>query len=230
MFSSPRVLLSLVGQWFQGISWHGVLTTLLMIGGFANIVGGWWYLYQSAQHPAPTLEVGTTGSSQVASESASLSASSSAVLGQLWIDVGGAVQQPGIYSVATGSRWADALTQAGGITKHADTAWLNQQVNLAQKLQDGDKIYIYSKSERQALAKASQSDGTTDLSSPANQTDGKVSINTATLKELDALPGIGEKRAQDIVAGRPYSSVTELVERKILTQYLFTDLKDNLTL
>ncbi|HQL11330.1 MAG TPA: helix-hairpin-helix domain-containing protein, partial [Candidatus Woesebacteria bacterium] len=53
-----------------------------------------------------------------------------------------------------------------------------------------------------------------------------ISINTADSKSLEALPGIGEKRASDIIANRPYGSINELLTKEVLTQTLFDEIKE----
>lgn len=59
---------------------------------------------------------------------------------------------------------------------------------------------------------------------------GKISINNATASELDALPGIGDKRAAAIIKGRPYKSTDELVSKKVLTHGIYNKIKDHITL
>lgn len=127
---------------------------------------------------------------------------------------------------------AAAINQAGGFTTQADPAYASQTLNLAQKLSDGDKIYIFSQEEReyqQAAAEFCQSLNTT--SSPVDSGVGsQISINSASAKALQDLEGIGEKRAGEILAGRPYQSLGELVEKKVLTASLFNKIQNQLKL
>lgn len=58
----------------------------------------------------------------------------------------------------------------------------------------------------------------------------RIDINSATEKQLDALPGIGQVRGKGIVAGRPYAELTDLVSKKVLTQGVFDKLKDRIAL
>ena len=57
---------------------------------------------------------------------------------------------------------------------------------------------------------------------------GPVDINTATARQLDALPGIGRKRARMIIAHRPYKATDELVTRKIIPQSVYNQIKDKI--
>jgi len=120
------------------------------------------------------------------------------VTSRLVVHVTGAVSQPGLYRLKEGSRVADAVARAGGATVSADTA----AVNLAAPLADGMQVLIPSRVAGVAGAAA----GT---SAP-----GRVSLNAASIAELDELPGIGPVTAQKIVDYRTahggFSSVDDL--------------------
>jgi competence protein ComEA len=117
----------------------------------------------------------------------------------LVVDVVGAVRRPGLYRLPQGSRVADAVARAGGATRHADIAL----VNLAAPLADGTQVVV---PVRATVA----SGGASSPSTPA----GPVHLNTATLEQLDALPGVGPVTAQKILDYRQqhgaFSSVDEL--------------------
>jgi competence protein ComEA len=103
-----------------------------------------------------------------------------AVSPRLVVHVTGAVRQPGLYRLREGSRVADAVARAGGATVSADTA----AVNLAAPLADGMQVVMPSRVA-----------GATGSAAPA----GRISLNAATLAELDELPGVGPVTAQKIV-------------------------------
>ena len=117
----------------------------------------------------------------------------------LVVDVVGAVRQPGLYRLPQGSRIADAVARAGGATAKAELAL----VNLAAPLADGTQIVVPARSPVGAAAPATPG-------APA----GPVHLNTATLEQLDALPGVGPVTAQKILDYRQqhgaFSSVDEL--------------------
>ena len=125
----------------------------------------------------------------------------SAPVGEVVVHVVGAVRRPGLYRLRLGARVADALARAGGATRRADT----QLVNLAAPVADGQQVVV----PRRQAPGAAPSAGTAG-SQPA----GPVHLNTATLEDLDALPGVGPVTAQKILDFRQkhgaFASVDEL--------------------
>jgi competence protein ComEA len=117
------------------------------------------------------------------------------------VDVVGAVRRPGLYRLVHGSRVADALTRAGGATSKADLA----QVNLAAPLADGEQVLVPQRRLGGAAGASTASPG-----APA----GPVQLSTATLEQLDSLPGVGPVTAQKILDYRQkhgaFQSVDEL--------------------
>ena len=117
------------------------------------------------------------------------------------VDVVGAVRRPGLYRLAHGSRIADALTRAGGATSKADLA----QVNLAAPLADGEQVVVPQRGPGGGAGGGATSTGTS--AEP-------VQLSTATLEQLDSLPGVGPVTAQKILDYRQkhgaFQSVDEL--------------------
>lgn len=99
----------------------------------------------------------------------------------------GAVREPGVVELAEGSRAEDALRAAGGFAEDAKEDY----VNLAAKLEDGQKLYFPNQAEAEMPALPEQSGQ-----------EGLVNINTADISQLTTLPGIGKARAGDIIAYR----------------------------
>lgn len=120
---------------------------------------------------------------------------------QLVVHVVGAVRRPGLYRLPHGKRIADAVARAGGATPKADLAL----INLAAPLADGLQVVVPT---RQPLAGAP---GSPEASAAPS---GPVHLNTATVEQLDELPGIGPATAQKIIAYREehgaFTSVDEL--------------------
>ncbi|MCZ7588162.1 MAG: helix-hairpin-helix domain-containing protein [Gaiella sp.] len=123
---------------------------------------------------------------------------------RLFVHVVGAVRRPGLFRLKEGARVADALTRAGGPTKRADLS----AVNLAAPLADGQQVVV----PRRVTGGAA---GTAPAGTAAGAASGvKVSLASATVEQLDELPGIGPVTAQKIVDWRtahgPFRSVEDL--------------------
>ena len=121
---------------------------------------------------------------------------------RLYVDVVGAVRRPGLYRLPQGSRVASAVARAGGATAAAQL----ELVNLAAPLADGEQVVVPQRGAAAVAAGGAGAAGPT----PA----GPVHLNTATLEQLDALPGIGAVTAQKILNYRrehgAFGSVDEL--------------------
>jgi len=138
------------------------------------------------------------------------------------IDIQGGVMTAGVYNLKEGSRMADALSAAGGLSADADREYLAKYLNRAAKLTDGQKIYIPSVGE--VAGSQSANDHSTSLGTGLAQK--KLNLNTASSAELEALPGIGPATAGKIVSGRPYQTIEDLKNKKIVGSALFEKIKD----
>jgi competence protein ComEA len=120
------------------------------------------------------------------------------------VDVAGKVRRPGIVELPVGSRVVDALREAGGARRGVDTSALN----LARVLVDGEQIVV-------GLVVPTTSSGTIAAGADPGTT-APVNLNTATLEQLETLPGIGPVTAQAILDWRTdngrFTSVDELLE------------------
>lgn len=111
------------------------------------------------------------------------------ILPKMVVHVAGAVGQPGVYRLTAGGRIVDAVNAAGGPTQDANL----DAINLAAKIGDGQQILVPVRG--QAMADPAAGVGQT-------ATDGKVSLNNATVDQLDKLDGIGPVLAKRIVQYR----------------------------
>ncbi len=141
------------------------------------------------------------------------------------VDVGGSVMKPGVYKLENGARVEEALVAAGGLTETADRVWVEKSLNRAAKVKDGDKLYIFAKDE----VKIGSSDQNTGQVKGMDNIS-SVSINSASEAGLEALWGVGPATVKAIVEGRPYDSVEELIEKKIIKQNVWERNKDKLIL
>ena len=123
----------------------------------------------------------------------------------------------------------DAIKLAGGLKENADT----MDINLSQKLTSEMVIVISSKSEEKGTSSESKVSVGSITSNKVNNSNGKVSLNTASLEELMTLSGIGEAKAKNIIAYRnetPFTSIEELTNVKGIGEATFEKNKDRLTL
>jgi competence protein ComEA len=131
--------------------------------------------------------------------------SSAAARPVLVVHVVGEVRRPGLYRLRDGARIADAVRRAGGARRRADLAALN----LAAPLVDGVQVLVPARVAGAATAAPSGASG-----GESGAAAGPVSLSSATIEELDELPGVGPITAQKIVDYRaehgPFASVDDL--------------------
>ncbi len=143
--------------------------------------------------------------------------------GRLFVHVGGAVRRPGLYRLADGARVDDAVRAAGGVLEDADL----DALNLAARVKDGDKVLVPSRS-----GAAEGSAGEPNASGTAAQ-GGLVNLNTATVADLETLPGIGPALAQRIIDFREsnggFRKVEDLLEVPGIGSKKFEELRDHVT-
>ena len=130
---------------------------------------------------------------------------------KLVVDVVGAVRRPGLYDLRDGERVADAVARAGGATRKADLA----AINLAAPLVDGTQVLVPARGPSVGGRAAGSDSGSAGAGASSSAAPGtKVSLSTATVEQLDALPGVGPVTAQKIVDYRtengPFASVEDL--------------------
>jgi competence protein ComEA len=157
-----------------------------------------------------SLGAGTAGSGAVGAD------------GRVAVHVAGRVRRPGLVQLPAGSRVQDAIRAAGGSTAGADL----DAVNLARRLTDGEQVFVPGPGDPPPPPPPGA--GPTSGAAPSAPLD----LNTATLEQLDALPGVGEVTAGRIIAYRsahPFSAVDELLEVPGIGQRRFEQLKDLVT-
>ena len=178
------------------------------------------------------------------------------VKSKIKVDIKGAVKNPGVYEVNENSRVSDVINVSGGLTNEADTS----VINLSKNVVDEMVIIIYTKEEINEMKKGSTSikyiekecicpklendaciedkiDNIPDNeinSNDKNESNGKVSLNKATLDELMTLDGIGEKKAQAIIDYRNknngFKTIEEILEVDGIGSTTYEKIKDRLAL
>jgi competence protein ComEA len=131
--------------------------------------------------------------------------------GQVAVHVAGRVRRPGLVSLPAGSRVADALAAAGGPAKDADL----DRLNLARRLRDGEQVLVLARGAATPGGRAPGQAGTGGAAGagPGSDPAAPLDLNTATLEQLETLPGVGEVTAGRIVAYRerqPFRAVADL--------------------
>ena len=134
----------------------------------------------------------------------------------------GAVVQEGVYELPAGSRISDALLMAGGYDENA----LHGYVNLAERLEDGERIYFPDYQELEEL-------GIVPISSTESSESGLVNINTADAETLKTLPGIGDAKAADIIAYREehgaFSSIEDIKNVSGIGESIYNRISSGIT-
>jgi competence protein ComEA len=142
----------------------------------------------------------------------------------IFVHVTGAVAKPGVYAAEVGSRVFDIVAMAGGFTKKADQA----SVNLARLVSDGEQLLVF---ERASEAKSASTSSNTSVGSMAGTL---VSLNRATLSELEQLPGVGPTLAQRIIDWRSanggFKSLEDLLEVGGIGDKLFAGIQGKVAL
>jgi competence protein ComEA len=167
------------------------------------------------------------------------------------VDVAGAVNLPGVYCLNQDATLADAVAKAGDFNKDVYAfKYISQRVNLAQKVITDQKIYMPFQDDVVCTEKANEFTGFQNLSgsnvsnisqvSDQNSTVKNpldtgissvcISLNNASIEELDTLVGVGISTATKIIEGRPYKQITDLMNVKGIGQATFDKLKVSICL
>ncbi|MDX9887647.1 MAG: helix-hairpin-helix domain-containing protein [Anaerovoracaceae bacterium] len=142
------------------------------------------------------------------------------------VDVGGAVNKPGVVELPEGSRVYQAIEKAGGVSRDGDLA----QVNQAIILNDCDKLYIPTFQEMDQATISSNKPSGLGLVSSESTSNGKININTASKEELETLNGIGPVTANKIIDYRtsngPFHAIENIMEVPGIGEKTFAGMKD----
>ena len=204
-----------IEDWWRWLGWKRLVVGAVALPVAAVVV---WWLVQLPTPPIENFIPTATTSPSISSELPSdLLLNDSEPL-RIAVHVVGAVQQPGVYYLAAGSRGDDAVRLAGGATSQADL----KRVNLAAVLVDGQQLWIPRVGEPivpntlpNTLPNAVSGAGAPPSALPSTGVTALVDINQATVADLDRLPGIGPSTARAIVDHRtrngPFASVDDLL-------------------
>jgi competence protein ComEA len=163
----------------------------------------------------------------------------------VFVDIGGAVNNPGVIALPGGSRVVDAISAAGGLCENANV----QMINQAAVLTDSDKVYIPTDEEVESgeippgagtgaanagSAAASGTDGNVaPVAASGTDAQGKININTADADTLQQLNGVGPSTAQKIIDYRTsvgaFHAIEDIMNVSGIGQKTFEKLKPNIT-
>ena len=141
---------------------------------------------------------------------------------EVTIDISGEVVNPGVYKLENGAILGDAIAMAGGLGTKANLKWINKNLNRAEKLYDGQKIYIPNVVDDEKVILG------------VSTTKNIVRINTASLEDLDTLNGVGPSIAQRIIDYRTenggFKSVEEIKLVPGIGDKMFEKIKNDIQL
>ena len=167
----------------------------------------------------------TAASEQVAIEETETETDTKESDSLCYVYVCGAVEQPGVYLLQSGARVYEAITLAGGLTEDAAGNALNQ----AEPVLDGQMIQVPTKEE----AARSDAGGSAQEPDRMQTEDGKININTASAEMLMTLPGVGQSKAESIIAYREekgtFSSIEAIKNVNGIKDGVYNQIKDKIT-
>lgn len=219
--SRPSLVEELRLRWDPGRRGTAAVAALVVVVLIGTVL---WYVH-SRPHELPV--TGTApGSSSAPSASlsssdavpaggaattpGSIGASPSSTSAQIVVDVAGKVRHPGIYTLGSGARVYDAIEAAGGTRPGVSTLSLN----LAQPLVDGQQVVVGAPAGAPGAVPIGGAGVPATSGSAAGTATGPIDLNTATLEQLESLPGVGPVLGQNILDYRTahgsFTSVDEL--------------------
>lgn len=139
---------------------------------------------------------------------------------ELVVDMEGALMNPGVYKLTGNARMVDALAAAGGLSESADRVWVEKNINLAKRISDGLKIYIPRVGEEVEINLSTSSEASNS---------NLIDINSASTSQLESLPGVGAVTAQKIIDGRPYSTIEDILTKKVVGNSTFEKIKTSIS-
>ena len=144
------------------------------------------------------------------------------------IYITGEVNSPGVLELIDGDRIEDAINKAGGITENASL----DKVNLAYKLEDGQKVYIPNKDDKEEIEIVSTENGQNVINTTSKNS--KIKINSASIEKLCEIPGVGEALAQRIIDYRTengkFKNIEELKNVSGIGNKKFESIKNSIEL
>jgi competence protein ComEA len=204
----------------RGVKALAAVAVLVVLG-----AAGWAWLSRPTAEPVPAASSTARSGAPADSHPSSPAPGGSANPAEVVVAVAGKVRRPGLVRLPPGARVADAIEAAGGALPGVDVT----MINPARKVTDGELIVV-------GVAQPPAAAGAPGAGQPAGAgavPGGKVNLNTATLAQVDALPGVGPVLAQRILDYREqhggFRSVGDLRQVNGIGDARYQDLKDLVT-
>lgn len=211
----------------------GLRLLLATLVGAAVLAAAGVILWAGTPQPAVVLDPSGTDPgalTELAMPGTGQTASSAPAAPDLLVDVQGAVVRPGLHRLEPGSRVGDAIAVAGGYGPQLDIRVASEQLNLAEKLADGAKIYVPARGDPtpQALTPVNTPTAPGEGAGGGAGGGGLIDVNTAGQVLLETLPGIGPVTAGKIIAAReeaPFALIDDLLARKVVGPATFEKIR-----
>lgn len=237
---------------------YGLIAVFIAAAGFLFLNNKASSKHQAQLLKLQTEKISASNSSSSSINSTAVRASSQAE--KIFVDIKGAVEEPGVYKIGINERVSNVIQRAGGLKKNADI----KKVNLAEKLTDQTVIYIPKKGEKRlgdyvslggqqtqpnqpsnqenpssssslnegGASETSQAASADSPQNPSQSAGNKVNLNTAQKADLMKLTGIGDKKADQILAYRQqhgrFKTIDEIKQVSGIGDKTFLSLKDQL--
>lgn len=133
-------------------------------------------------------------------------------------EITGQVNHPGVYEVREDLMVIELINLAGGFTSYADLEAIHKNIGLSKIVESQEKVYIPGIFENSETNESSMISGQ------------KISLNNATLEQLDALPDIGESTANKIINARPFSKLEDLKNIEGIGDKTYNNIVSSITL
>lgn len=204
------------------------------------VVIGYYYINSTKQVYTQNYDIGETKQEEETNEDEKKPEKEKAIM----VHITGAVNKNGIVEIKEDARIDDVITAAGGITEDADLS----DVNLAYKIEDGQKIYIPSIDDKKITETGTQNIGTEGrisntvvftnagtgvIQEEEKGSSSKVNINKASMTELMALPGVGEATAVRIIEYRKthgnFRTIEDIKNVSGIGDAKYNTIKDSIT-
>lgn len=219
-----------------------ILIITIIIIGITTLIGSILYYYQEKPKKRKITDI----KEEVPKKKIISKKEEAKKLEEYMVDIKGEVVVPGIYKMTKDSRIIEVIEKAGGLTDNADTT----VINLSKKITDEMVIIIYSKYQVDNWLKTKEEEEYLQNKCLTNDTGlkndgcitgdknedkkviGKININTATKEELMTLSGIGEAKADSIIAYREktlFKSIEDLKEVSGIGDSIYEQIKNNIT-